>query len=81
MLKPKRGNAKHSDILYTLENLMSVPEFKEMTADEMIIHMCPEKADNTMSRLSREVLAGTITTITKFRIKVTDAENSILRYV
>ena len=81
MLKPKRGNAKHSDILYTLENLMSVAEFKEMTADEMIIHMCPEKADNTMSRLALEVLAGTKTTVTKFRIKITEAEKSMLRYV
>ena len=39
LLKAKRNNEKQSEFLNTLENLMSVAEFKEMTQDEMITHL------------------------------------------
>ena len=39
LLKAKLGNEKHPYFLYTLENLMSVAEFKMMTSEEMIIHL------------------------------------------
>ena len=52
LLKVKRGNERHSDLFYTIENLMRVGEFDTMTLDEMIIHLFAERADNTMSRLA-----------------------------
>ena len=76
-LKAKRGNKTHSDFLYTLENLISVAEFKMMTSNDMIIHLFAEIADNTMSTLVLEILAGTKQTVTESRTKVTETENSM----
>ena len=53
---------------------MSVAEFMEMTSDKMNIHLYAETADNTMSRLALEILAGTKPTVTELRIKVTETE-------
>ena len=77
VLKVKRGNERHSDFLYTIENLMSIAEFNTMTLDEMIIHLFAETADNTMSRLVLEILAGTKPLVAELRIKIKEKENSI----
>ena len=50
LLKANRNSNKHSDFLYQLETLMSVAEFKDMSADEFIIHLFVETANSTMEK-------------------------------
>jgi hypothetical protein len=77
LLKAKRNSNKHSDFLYQLETLMSVAEFKEMSADEFIIHLFAETADSTMSKIALEILSTTKPLVSTLRIKVQETENSI----
>ena len=50
LLKAKRGNERHREYLYKLENLMSVAEFDVMTVDKMAIHLSAETEDRTELR-------------------------------
>ena len=70
LLKAKRNSNKHSDFLYQLETLMSVAEFEEMSADEMVIHLFAETADAVMSKLALEILANIRPTVSDLRVKV-----------
>jgi hypothetical protein len=57
--------------------LMSVAEFGDMSADEMVIHLFAETADNVMSKLALEILANIRPTVSDLRVKVTETENAI----
>ena len=56
---------------------MSVAEFKEMSADEFIIHLFAETADATMAKIALEILSTTKPLVSILRIKVQETENSI----
>lgn len=59
LLEAKRNSEKHSDFLFKLESLMSVAELKNMTEDDMIMHLFAETANTTMSKLALELLLKT----------------------
>ena len=60
-----------------LEKLMSVSEFENLTADEMLIHLFADTADTTMSRIALDILSAGNPTVAELRTKVTETENAI----
>ena len=56
---------------------MSVADFQNMSADEMLIHIFADTADATMSRIALDILASTTPMVAELRVKVTETENSI----
>ena len=77
LLKAKRNSNKHIDFLYQLETLMSVAEFKDMSEDEIVIHLFAETAYATMAKLALEILSTAKPLVSTLRIRVTETENSI----
>ena len=56
---------------------MSVAEFSDMSADEMVIHLFAETADVVMSKLALEILATSKPMVSNLRVRVTETENAI----
>ena len=52
LFKAKRQQTRHTEYIFMLEKLMSVAEFEDLTADEMLIHLFADTAEITMSRIA-----------------------------
>ena len=76
-MKAKRNQARHTEFIFTLEKLISVAEFEDMTKEQMVIHLFAETADSTMSKLALDILSTTNPTLAELRTKVTEVENAI----
>jgi hypothetical protein len=77
LMKAKRNQARHTEFIFTLEKLISVAEFEDMTKEQMVIHLFAETADSTMSKLALDILSTTNPTLAELRTKVTEVENAI----
>ena len=58
LFKAKRQQTRHTEFIFMLEKLMSVSEFENLTADELLIHLFADTADTTMSRIALDILSA-----------------------
>ena len=77
LMKAKRNQARHTEFIFTLEKLISVAEFEDMTKEQMVLHLFAETADSTMSKLALDILSTQNPTLAELRTKVTEVENAI----
>ena len=77
LFKARRQQSRHTEYIFMLEKLMSVADFDNMTADQLLIHIFADTADATMSRIALDILATENPKVADLRVKVTETEGSI----
>ena len=74
LLEAKKKDKNHSEYLTHLENVMSQADFKNMTSDEMIIHVFIRNADSAMSKLGIKILTSDKPTVTELKSRIKETE-------
>ena len=75
--KAEAMNPLHSRRIQKLERSMEVCEWAKMTQDQFLIHLFAESADQSMNKITMEVLSGNNPTVAAFHTKVAKTENSL----